>query len=70
MADVLAPLAGNIWKVTTEVGAQVEEDEEVVIIEAMKMETPVYAPCDGTVSAIKVKVGDSVEEDDLLLVID
>ena len=70
MPDVLAPLAGNIWKVTTEVGTEVEEDEEVVIIEAMKMETPVYAPCDGTVSAIKVKEGDSVEEDDLLLVID
>ena len=36
------------------------------MIEAMKMETPIYAPCDGTISAVHVKEGDEVEEDDLI----
>ena len=68
--EILAPLAGNIWKVTTEVGATVEEDDEVIIIEAMKMETPVYAPSDGVIKEIKVKEGDSVEEDDVLAILE
>jgi biotin carboxyl carrier protein len=68
--DVLAALSGNIWKVLVEVGDTVEEDDEVFIVEALKMEIPVYAPCDGSVTEIRVKKGDAVEEDDVLAVID
>ncbi len=53
-----------------EVGAVVQEDDEVLVLEAMKMETVVYAPCDGPVVVIKVQVGDQVEEDDPLATID
>jgi len=67
MADVLAPLAGKILAVLVEPGAKVEEDDELVVIEALKMENTVYAPEGGTVKAIKVKVGDSVEDAQLLL---
>ena len=70
MTEVRAPLAGNIWDVLVEVGAKVETDDEIVIIEALKMENLVYAPCAGTVKEVKVKKGDKVEEDDILLVID
>jgi len=68
--EVRAPLAGNIWQVLVEVGAQVEEDDELVIIEALKMENPVFAPRGGTVKEVKVKKGDKVAEDDVLLVIE
>ncbi len=70
MADVLAPLAGKILAVLVEPGAKVEEDDELVVIEALKMENTVYAPSGGTVKEIKVKVGDSVEDEDLLLVLE
>ena len=52
-----------------EVGAKVEEDDELVVIEALKMENPVCAPCAGTVREIKVTKGDKVEEDAVLVVI-
>ncbi len=68
--DVLAPLSGKIISISLEPGAAVEEDDEIMVIEAMKMETPVFAPCSGTASKIAVKEGDNVEEDDLLAVID
>ena len=68
--EVLAPLAGKILSLVVEVGATVEEDDEVLVLEAMKMETVVYAPCDGQVTAIKVTVGDQVEEDDPLATIE
>jgi acetyl-CoA carboxylase biotin carboxyl carrier protein len=68
--EVLVPLAGNIWLVLVEVGDEIEEDDELVVIEALKMENPVYAPCDGVVTEIKVKKGDVVEDDDLLMIIE
>ena len=68
--EVVAPLAGKVLSVAVAVGDTVEEDDEILVLEAMKMETVVYAPCDGVVTAITVKVGDQVEEDDLIATID
>jgi len=68
--DVLAPLSGKIVSIEIQPGATVEEDDEILVIEAMKMETPVFAPCSGTVAKIQIKEGDSVEEDDVLAVIE
>ncbi len=68
--EVRAPLAGNIWSVLVEVGAKVEEEDELIIIEAMKMENLVYSPCAGTIKEIRVKKGDKVEEDDVMIVIE
>ena len=65
--EVRAPLAGKVLSLTVEAGSTVEEDDELLVIEALKMETIVYAPSDGTVKEIKVKEGDQVEEDDILL---
>ena len=67
--EITAPLSGKVLQLNLEVGGRVEEDDEAIIIEAMKMETPVYAPCNGTVKEIKVKAGDTVEEDDVLAII-
>lgn len=68
--QVLAPLAGTVISVLVEQGAKVEEDDELVVLEALKMENPVCAPRGGTVKEIRVKKGDRVEEDAVLVVID
>ena len=68
--EILAPLAGKIVKIEMQLGAKIEEDEEAFIIEAMKMETPIYAPFAGTVKEIAIKEGDKVEEGQLLAVIE
>jgi acetyl-CoA carboxylase biotin carboxyl carrier protein len=68
--EVRAPLAGNIWSVLVEAGSKVEEDDELVIIEALKMENPIYSPRAGTVKEVKVKKGDKVAEDDVLVVLE
>jgi len=68
--EVLVPLAGSIWEILVEIGEEVEEDDELLVIEALKMENPVYAPCDGKVSEIRVKKGDVVEDDDVLMIIE
>ena len=68
--EVLAALSGKVFKVSVVVGDRIEEDDEMFVVEALKMEIPIYAPCDGMVSTINVKKGDAVEEDDVLAVIE
>jgi biotin carboxyl carrier protein len=68
--DVNAPMPGKILEVLVNVGDQVNEDDELVILEAMKMENPIYAPAGGTVKEIRVKVNDSVDTDQLMIVLE
>ena len=70
MSDVIAPMAGKIIDVKVNVGDTVSEDDELIILEAMKMEMPLVAPTSGTVKEIKCKKGDSVGADDVLVVIE
>ncbi len=67
--DVKAPMPGKILEVLVKVGDQVKEDDELVMLEAMKMENPIYAPADGVVKEIKVKANDSVETDQVMSVL-
>ena len=67
--EIAATLPGKVSAVNINVGDKVEEDEEALVIEAMKMETPIFVPCDGTVKEVLVKKGDEVEENDLLAII-
>lgn len=64
--EIVAPMPGKIAGISVNVGSQVKEEEEVIIMDAMKMEIPVYAPGDGTIKEIKIKVGDSVNEGQVL----
>jgi urea carboxylase len=56
-----APLAGNVWKIAAEVGATVHRGDPIIIVEAMKMETPLNAPCDGVLTALYCATGTLVE---------
>ncbi|MGF6265851.1 urea carboxylase [Paraburkholderia youngii] len=53
-------IAGSLWQVKVKAGDQVEAGDELVIIESMKMEVPLYAPCSGTIAAVHVAPGSSV----------
>ena len=68
--EVEAQITGNVWKIETKVGAQVEEEDVLLIIESMKMEIPVEAPEDGRVAEIRVQEGQAIEEGDILVVLE
>lgn len=61
-----AGAAGKVFKIESAVGKQVKKGDPVLVLEIMKMETPVVAPQDGTIASIDVAVGDSVESGALL----
>ena len=68
--NVEAPMVGKILRVEKKVGDQVEEDEIVVVMEAMKMEIPVVAPASGVLKELKVSPGQAVEAEEVLAVIE
>lgn len=66
---IAAPLAGNIAKVLVSPGQQVAEGANVIVLEAMKMETAVSAPRAGTIGEVRVQEGSSVAVGDTLMTI-
>ena len=67
---VNAVLAGNIFKVHVAPGVAVNENDPLLVVEAMKMETVISAPRSGTISSVFVNVGDTVSVGDALLTIE
>lgn len=67
MATVNANMAGNVWKVLVKEGDQVSADQDVVILESMKMEIPITAEKGGSVKKVHVNEGDFVNENDPLV---
>jgi len=70
VSDITAPMGGKIIEVKVKPGDSVNEGDEVVILEAMKMELPVVATDSGTVKEVKCNKGDAVEADGVLIVLE
>lgn len=66
---VTVPMVGKIVSVSVKVGDQIKEDDQVAVLEAMKMEMPIVAPVSGTIQEIKVTAGQEVEAEAVIAVI-
>lgn len=67
MTDINAHITGTVFEVAVAVGDAVAIDDEVIILESMKMELPVEAEAAGTVAEVLVAPGDPVEAGQTLL---
>ena len=67
--EAIAPVNGNVWKILVKEGDRVEKDQQIMILEAMKMEIDVVAPVSGTISKILTEPSKAVEEGQTLAVI-
>jgi acetyl-CoA carboxylase biotin carboxyl carrier protein len=63
-------MVGKILKLEKAVGDRVEEDDVVLVMEAMKMEIPIVAPVSGTLKELRVSAGQAVEAEQELAVIE
>ena len=69
MKKILSPGTGTVFKIRTSIGAIIAVDDEVMLIESMKMEIPVPSEMAGSVKEILVAEGDAVKEGQALLVL-
>jgi len=65
-----SPLPASVVKVLVQVGDEVEDGDDVMILEAMKMVVEAQAPAKGVVKAIHVKQGDTVESGQVLVTLE
>jgi len=70
VSEITAPMGGKVIDVKVQVGDAINEGDEVVILEAMKMELPIAAEESGTVKEIKCNKGDTVEAEGVLIVLE
>ncbi len=68
--EIKAHITGTIWKIEVKVGEEVEEDDDFVILESMKMEMPISAEFDCVVTEIRTAEGDAVVEGQTLLIVE
>ena len=68
--NVKAHIAGNVWKITTVIGAEVCEVDTVVIMDSMKMEMPVESEISGRVVEIPAKEGTPAQEGQILVILE
>lgn len=64
---VRSPVAGVVVRIDAKVGQDLDTDDIIMVLEAMKMETNVTASHPGKVKAIKVAEGDGVKVDQILM---
>ncbi|HET7639338.1 MAG TPA: acetyl-CoA carboxylase biotin carboxyl carrier protein subunit [Ktedonobacteraceae bacterium] len=67
MKRIVSNMAGLVLELLVKLGEQVSVDQDVVMLESMKMQIPIQATTSGTVKAIKVNEGDFVDDGDVLL---
>lgn len=65
--EVFTNMAGNVWKIVVQPGDKVNEGQDVVILESMKMEIPISSEAEGIVEEILVNEGDFVNDGDVIL---
>jgi biotin carboxyl carrier protein len=70
VTPVAVPMVGKIVSISVKIGDRVEEDSQVAILEAMKMEMPLVSPVSGVVKEIYVSAGQEVDAEQTIAVIE
>jgi len=68
--QVKSEIAGSVWKIIAEKGADLAVDDVIVILESMKMEIPAVAPKAGKLKEIHVAEGEMIGEGQLIATLD
>jgi acetyl-CoA carboxylase biotin carboxyl carrier protein len=70
VTPVAVPMVGKIVSISVKIGDRVEEDSQVAILEAMKMEMPLVSPVSGVVKEIYVSAGQEVDAEQTIAAIE
>jgi biotin carboxyl carrier protein len=68
--EILAPMPGTIIEIQVAPGDEVVEGQELLVLEAMKMENPIVSTVDGKIKEINVNVDDKVATKQVMLTIE
>jgi urea carboxylase len=66
---VSSPITGNVWQIAVDVGARVKAGDELIVVEAMKMEIPIAADETGEIVEVRCERGRTINAGETLLVL-
>ncbi|MBR0831976.1 acetyl-CoA carboxylase biotin carboxyl carrier protein subunit [Bradyrhizobium manausense] len=66
---IITEVAGRVCATPVQVGGTVADGDEIVLVEAMKMEIPVPSPASGTLTSLLVKIDDLVAEGQAIAIV-
>ena len=67
--NIKSQIQAIVWKISVEIGDKINEGQEVIILESMKMEIPIISDTTGIVESILVEEGDTIKEDQIVIII-
>lgn len=67
LKELKAPMPGLVLNVLVKAGQEISEGQEIMILEAMKMENAIKSPQDGTIASVQVSKLDKVEKNQILI---
>ena len=67
--EVKSQIKAIVWKVLKETGDVVKIDDEIIILESMKMEIPISSEFNGKIKSIEVSEGDEVDEGQIVAIL-
>ena len=68
--EVKSQIKAIVWKVLKEKGDTVKIDDEIIILESMKMEIPISSEVNGKIKSIEVNEGDEVDEGQVVAILE
>tara|TARA_B100001173_G_scaffold110267_1_gene95521 strand:- start:842 stop:1051 length:210 start_codon:yes stop_codon:yes gene_type:complete len=68
--EVKSQIKAIVWKVLKETGDTVKVDDEIIILESMKMEIPISSEVNGKIKSIEVNEGDEVDEGQVVAILE
>ena len=68
VTKVEAPMQGLVLNILISLGEKVKAGQDLIILEAMKMQNEIMAPADGTISDVRVSAGQTVGTGDVMIV--
>ena len=67
--NIKSQIQAIVWKISVEIGDKINEGQEVILLESMKMEIPIISDITGKVESILLEEGDTVNEDQIVIII-
>ena len=68
--EIKSQIKAIVWKVGKEVNDNVAVDEDIIILESMKMEIPITSEISGTIKSIEVNEGDEIDEGQVVAIVE
>ena len=68
--EIRSQIKAIVWKVLKETGDTVKIDDEIIILESMKMEIPISSELNGKIKSIEVNEGDEVDEGQIVAILE